>query len=156
MPPLWNLIALSFGIITISLILKNSNFGQNKSIENIIPAQKNIILSSSPLDNNKRTNIFYRLHRALAPIAAGLLIDMVDLSTFGQIGIFLGFSLGAIAGLWMGYSLELKKKFICLLSLAAGIYCMIPGTEYIPLGTIVGAILRFWETGNNKEKSQNN
>ena len=37
--------------------------------------------------------------------------------------------------------------------MAAAIYCTMPGTEFIPLGTLVGAFARFWESGR-KESDQ--
>jgi len=99
-------------------------------------------------------SLAWRLHRALAPIGAGIVIDLVDLSTFGQMGLVLGFPLGAAAGAWMGFSLGLKRKFIVVLALASGIYCMIPGTEFIPVATIAGACIRFWESTREKNNKQ--
>ncbi len=97
-------------------------------------------------------SLAWRLHRALAPVAAGIVIDLVDLSTFGQMGLILGFPLGSAAGAWMGFALGLKRKFIVILAFASGIYCMIPGTEFIPIATIVGACFRFWESTTEKNK----
>ena len=88
-----------------------------------------------------------RLNRAFGPVVAGLIIDFVDLATFGPIGLVLGLPIGAFAGYWMGRALGLSKKPSLLCALAAGIYCTIPGTEMIPLATLVGAAARYHESG---------
>ena len=88
-----------------------------------------------------------RLNRAFGPIVAGLIIDLVDLATFGPIGLVLGLPIGGFAGFWMGKALGLATKPSLLCALAAGIYCTIPGTEMIPLATLVGAAARYHESG---------
>ena len=87
-----------------------------------------------------------RLNRAFGPIVAGLIIDLVDLATFGPIGLVLGLPIGAFAGYWMGRALGLGWKPSLLCALAAGIYCTIPGTEMLPLATLVGAFARYRES----------
>ena len=87
-----------------------------------------------------------RLNRAFGPVVAGLIIDFVDLATFGPIGIYLGLPIGAFAGYWMGRALGLSSKFSLLCALLAGIYCMVPGTEMLPIATIVGACARYYES----------
>lgn len=91
-----------------------------------------------------------RLNRAFGPVVAGLIIDLVDLSTFGPIGLVLGLPVGAFAGFWMGKALGLETKPSLLCALAAGIYCTIPGTEMLPLATIVGAAARYFESDPNR------
>ncbi len=86
-----------------------------------------------------------RLNRAFGPVVAGLIIDFVDLSTFGPIGLYLGIPIGAFAGYWMGRALGLNRKPSLLCAAAAAAYCTIPGTEMIPLATIVGALARYHE-----------
>ena len=87
-----------------------------------------------------------RLNRAFGPVVAGLIIDFVDLATFGPIGPYLGLPIGAFAGYWMGRALGLERKPSLLCALAAGIYCMMPGTELIPIATVVGALARYRES----------
>jgi len=95
-----------------------------------------------------------RLNRTFGPIAAGMIIDLVDLVLFGPIKLFLGFPIGGLTGYWMGRALGLNKKASLFCALAAGIYCMIPGTEFIPLATIIGACVRFQESGKYEEADQ--
>lgn len=84
-----------------------------------------------------------RLNHALGPVVAGMIIDAVDLLTFGPLGLGLGIPVGAFAGYWLGRSMRLEKHMCWICSVVAGIYCTIPGTEFLPLGTLVGALVRF-------------
>lgn len=87
-----------------------------------------------------------RLNRAFGPVVAGLVIDFVDLATFGPIGTYLGLPIGGFAGYWMGRALGLERKPSLLCALLAGVYCMVPGTEMIPVATVVGALARYRES----------
>lgn len=88
-----------------------------------------------------------RANRVFGPIIAGMLIDLLDLATFGPVGLVLGLPIGGLAGYWMGKALGLSRRASAWCALAAGIYCAIPGTEYFPLATIIGACARFQESG---------
>ncbi len=88
-----------------------------------------------------------RLNRSFGPIAAGVVIDLVDAATFGPIGLVLGLPLGGLAGYWMGRAMGMRARAAAWCALAAGIYCTIPGTEFLPLATIIGAYSRFREDG---------
>jgi hypothetical protein len=84
-----------------------------------------------------------RLNYALGPIGAGMMIDAVDFITYGPIGLILGLPVGAAAGYWLGRSMRLESHMCWICAAVAGIYCTIPGTELLPLGTLVGALVRF-------------
>jgi hypothetical protein len=83
-----------------------------------------------------------RYNYAFGPVGAGLIIDAVDFVTFGPVGLALGFPVGAAAGYWLARSLRLETNPSLLCALIAGVYCTIPGTELLPLGTLVGALVR--------------
>lgn len=87
-----------------------------------------------------------RVEKAFGPIIGGLIIDFIDLATFGPIGIFCGMIIGGTAAYWICsiYKLPLRQRL--LWSAAAGIYCTVPLTEVLPLATILGAYLRFNST----------
>jgi len=87
-----------------------------------------------------------RVNYALGPLAAGMILDAVDLITFGPAGLALGLPVGALAGYWLATSLRLSQNTSLLCAALAAVYCTIPGTEVLPLGTLVGALLRFEET----------
>lgn len=92
-----------------------------------------------------------RLNRAFGPVVAGLILDLVDLATFGPLGFFLGIPVGLAAGYWLGTCLGLGRKHCVWIAMVAAIYCTMPGTEFIPLGTLVGAFARFRESGGKEE-----
>jgi len=96
-----------------------------------------------------------RVNRAFGPIVAGLIIDLVDLATFGPVGLVLGLPVGGLAGYWMGRALGFDKRASLWCALAAGVYCTIPGTELIPLATIIGGCVRFQETGGRQGQPKN-
>ncbi len=85
-----------------------------------------------------------RLHRALGPLAGGLILDFLDLATFGPLGVA-GFFVGALIGWWItsiyGFSTRAKLSW----SIVAGIYCLVPFTEFIPVATIISAVARYKE-----------
>lgn len=90
----------------------------------------------------KRPSLLTRLNRSLGPIAAALILDSVDLITFGPlglIGLFLGFGVGYWLGVVNGF--QTKGRFIC--AVLSGIYCLIPLTAPFPVATIISAIARF-------------
>lgn len=88
-------------------------------------------------------SLLRRLESAFGPIIAGLLIDVMDLSTFGIFGIASGMVLGGILAWWICaiYAIPTKQRWIWVL--LAGIYCTIPMTEFIPIATIAGAYVRY-------------
>jgi hypothetical protein len=94
-----------------------------------------------------------RLNRAFGPVIAGLIIDLVDLSTFGPMGFYFGLPLGGGCGYWMGRTLGLTRKQSLYCAIAAGIYCMIPVSEFLPLATLVGAFARYRETSAPKAET---
>jgi len=104
-----------------------------------------------PVPVKQKSKLGRRINRAFGPIAAGLVIDLVDLATFGPIGLFLGLPLGGLCGYWMGTALGLEKKQALWCALAAGIYCMMPLTEFLPLATLVGALARFHDSRDEEE-----
>ena len=104
-----------------------------------------------PVPVKQKSKLGRRIHRAFGPIAAGLVIDFVDLATFGPFGLLLGLPLGGLCGYWMGTALGLERKQALWCALAAGIYCMIPLTEFLPLATLVGAFARFHENKDEDE-----
>jgi len=97
-------------------------------------------------------NLFERLHRALGPILAGMLLDLLDLATFGPIGIYAGFIVGAIVGWWIGGLYRFPKSLKIATSILAGIYMTVPMTEFIPIATLIGGVARFLEEQENPPK----
>ena len=99
----------------------------------------------APSDSHDGT--IHRLNHAMGPVVAGMIIDAVDFVTFGPIGLAIGIPVGAIAGYWLGQSMALGKNASLFCAVAAGIYCTVPFTELLPLGTMVGALVRYKDAG---------
>lgn len=90
-----------------------------------------------------------RLNRAFGPVVAGIILDVLDLATFGPIGLLAGIPVGAAAGYWMGSALGLPRGQCIFCAIAGAVYCTIPFTEVLPLATLVGAYARFRGFGSS-------
>ena len=89
--------------------------------------------------------VVQRLNRAIGPLMAGMLIDLFDVVTLGPMGVFLGVPIGGFAGYWLGKCLGLSNRGCLGCAAAAAIYCSVPFTEFVPLGSLIGAYVRFME-----------
>ena len=84
-----------------------------------------------------------RVHRALGPLAVGIILDLLDLATFGVIGIYLGAIIGMAAGWYLGTMAGLRPRARFLFGVAAAAYLTLPMTEFLPVATIVSAAGRY-------------
>ena len=84
-----------------------------------------------------------RTYYALGPLAAGIMLDVLDLATFGTIGVFVGAIVGAYAGWVIGDFEGLDKDGRTVLACCAAIYMMIPMTEPLPIATAFSLVARF-------------
>lgn len=84
-----------------------------------------------------------RIHHAIGPVMAAMILDFADLVTFGPIGLIAGAAVGASIGYWVsgisGFSREGRLRWAAL----AALYCTFPLTELVPLATIIAAAGRF-------------
>lgn len=74
------------------------------------------------------------------PIIAGVLIDVINIFTFG----FVGFIAGGAIGYWAARSNRLPLHLALLIALAVGWYCGLPLPRSTPLATIIGIIIVLW------------
>ena len=84
-----------------------------------------------------------RVHHALGPLAAGIMIDVLDLATFGLVGVMTGALVGGYAGWVIGEFEGLERDNRLALACCAAIYMMIPMTEPIPIATAFTILARF-------------
>lgn len=84
-----------------------------------------------------------RLSDALAPIVAGMVLDGVDLATFGPVGLSAGVVLGGVMGWWLAPVYGVTGRMRWVVALVAAIYCATPGTEFLPVATVASALARF-------------
>ena len=89
--------------------------------------------------------LWRRLHRAAGPVAGGIVLDLVDLATFGPVGLLGGFVVGGGVGWWLGSLYGFARRGRAACAVAAALYTAIPFTEVFPVATLIGAIAR-WRT----------
>ncbi len=92
-----------------------------------------------------KSTFLARIHRALGPVAGGLIIDLLDLATIGPIGIYLGMVVGCLVGWWVGSFLRFSTRARLSWSFLCGLYCTLPLTGFFPVMTIISAVARFGE-----------
>ncbi len=85
-----------------------------------------------------------RIYYAIGPLGAGIILDVLDLATFGPIGILLGALIGGYAG-WIlaefeGFDRNMRLTF----AICAAIYMTIPFTEPLPAATIFVLLARLF------------
>lgn len=80
-----------------------------------------------------------KVHRALGPVLAGVLVDVVDAATVTPL---LGLGLGLPVGYYLARQLGLERGSALRMAAVVGLYCGVPGTLGLPLGTLVGAFVR--------------
>lgn len=73
-----------------------------------------------------------------------MILDAADLLTPGPVGLAGGLFVGMPVGWWISsiYGFTLPSRLLC--ATLAGVYCMTPGTEVIPLATMISAAARFY------------
>lgn len=92
-----------------------------------------------------------RLMDALGPLAGGVILDLVDLATFGPIGIYVGWAIGAFVGWWLSSYYRLPPWSRVFFAVAAAAYVATPATSLIPLATVLAAVSRFLD-GSDGER----
>ncbi len=81
----------------------------------------------------------------IGPIAAGVILDLVDFATLGPIGLWAGLVLGGAAGYLLATGMGVRHDRRLGYALAAGAYCTLPFTAYLPAATLLGALIRLRE-----------
>lgn len=147
-PEGWNVIPLILMALAAAAMIRDRRPARAGSSAPATPAGSDS--PSGPPASAPDPSLGRKLNRAFGPVAAGLIIDLLDLSTFGPIGLYLGFPVGGLAGYWMGRALGLDRRMAGICAVAAGVYCVLPGTEFIPLATLVGALARFHDGGSGR------
>ena len=102
--------------------------------------------STFAMENSVRS-LFERFKRALGPSLPGIVLDLVDaLSLTKYAGPFVSFPAGLAVGVWLSSYYRFSRGWKVLISICSGLYTMTPGTESIPLATILTCLGRFVES----------
>lgn len=81
--------------------------------------------------------------RAVGPILAGFLLDVVDFMTAGPMGIAFGFVAGFGVSFLLTSFFDMSPKKRFWVALLGGAYCTLPFTETMPCGAIVAGLSRY-------------
>jgi hypothetical protein len=79
--------------------------------------------------------------RPLSPLVFGLILDALDLGTRGPRWLLPGLAVGGAVGYLLARKSGLGSGRSLGLGALCGLYCALPGTAPLPLGTLVGAYL---------------
>ncbi len=80
--------------------------------------------------------------RVVGPMLAALIVDAVDLLTFGPVGVATGFLVGGTVGYWLAPELGFSAKQRWTCAIMTGIYCTLPLTGLVPVAMIAAALSR--------------
>jgi hypothetical protein len=72
-----------------------------------------------------------------APILTALAIDLADLAMIGPTGLVAGFWVGFVLTSMLTLATGVPLRRALVLSLLAGIYCLLPFTDLVPLATML-------------------
>ncbi len=72
-----------------------------------------------------------------APILAALAIDLADLAMIGPTGVVVGFFVGFALTSMITLAMGVPWRRAVVLSLLAGVYCLSPFTDLVPLATML-------------------
>lgn len=99
-----------------------------------------------PSETTSMVSLLTRVQRALGPALPGIVLDLVDaLSLTKYFGPVISFPVGVAVGAWLSSYYSFSFRWKALIALGSGLYTMTPGTEAIPLATILTCLGRFVE-----------
>ena len=109
---------------------------------------------STPFADDSPQSLFQRVRRALGPALPGIVLDLIDaMGLTLRVGPFLSFPLGFAIGIWLSSYYRFSWGWKCLIAIGAGLYTLAPGTEAIPLATILTCLGRFVDSAPATNKS---
>lgn len=112
---------------------------QSSSIRSASPHSE-----STPSLKGELIGFSRRMDFALAPLSAGIILDLLDAVTFGPIGLCLGGAVGATAGWWLARKEGLDAHLRLAVAAVSAAYMTLPFTEVIPAALILLLVTRFF------------
>ena len=132
MPAGWNMIPLLLiACVAVALAIKlrmlraapERPVAEDRTLE--IDEDDLKVMDSAPQPTPQPTaNLGRRINRAFGPITAGLLIDLVDFTSFGPIGLVFGLPLGGLFGYWIGAVIGTESKGLPMVRPSAARACI--------------------------------
>lgn len=96
--------------------------------------------------SRERPSLWGRVKRAFGPVIPGLLLDLADLFSLTRtVGPWVSFPIGFAIGIWLSLFYPFGFGWRLVIAVGSGLYTLTPGTEYIPLATILTCLGRFIE-----------
>jgi len=87
-----------------------------------------------------------RLCRVLGPSLPGIVLDIVDALSLTRLASpLISFPAGFVIGSWLSMYYPFRWRWRVLVAVGSGLYTLTPGTEAIPLATILTCLGRFIE-----------
>ena len=95
----------------------------------------------------ERPSFSARLTRTFGPVLPGLVLDFADFFALTRtVGPWASFPIGFAIGVWLSLFYPFGFGWRFVIALGSGLYTLTPGTEYIPLATILTCLGRFIES----------
>ncbi len=110
--------------------------------------------STAPKQYIEVRGFLQRLYYALGPWGAGIILDVLDLATFGPIGIIAGGLVGGYVGWILGEFEGFDRNIRIAFAICAAAYMTVPFTEPIPAATILILTARFFAGPSAKAVSE--
>ncbi len=94
-----------------------------------------------------KASLVQRLRKSLGPALPAIVLDLADaLSLTRYASPFVSFPVGFGIGVWLSLYYPFTWKWRALIALGSGLYTLTPGTEAIPLATMLTCLGRFIES----------
>lgn len=105
------------------------------------------LTESATLSGEPTLGLWARFLKALGPALPSIILDLIDATApTRNFGPFASFPLGLLVGLWLSSYYRFSWGWKALIAVSSGLYTLTPGTEAIPLATILTCLGRFVET----------
>ena len=97
--------------------------------------------------SRERPSLWGRIKRAFGPVIPGLLLDLADFFSLTRtVGPWASFPIGFAIGIRLSLVYPFGFGWRLVIAGGSGLYTLTPGTEYIPLATILTCLGRFIES----------
>ena len=112
---------------------------------------------SAVLPNEATLSVWERMRKALGPAIPSITLDLFDAMSLTRVaGPFVSFPVGLVIGIWLSSYYRFSWGWKTLIAVGSGLYTLTPGTEAIPLATILTCLGRFVATAPDATANESN